>query len=229
LGLTSAAGLSLFVFGPSSLYGAGYFSDRMSVVFVLCCLAALAPLTLSRPLRQAAVVTVACLLPLMTLIRDRETAAIVKALAPIYDAKPVQRGGWGAIVAGTEAVDGFNFNPYYWAGAHFARTSKAVLLNAPWIYGRLHVFTPRSTHPWDGAPPENMGRILREIDPAAASQVGFICGGKWESSRRPIASPDSLGRTLGLVRVFESDLYYCDGKPGAALTASLAPDTTHGQ
>jgi hypothetical protein len=213
LALTAALGLGLFVFGPPWLFAMGYFADRMSVIFVVCGLAALAPLTLPKPLRHAAVAVAVCVLPLMTVIRDRQTAPLVRALAPIYDAKPADTGGWGAIVSGTETVDGLMYNPYYWAGAHYARQRQAILMNAPWIYGRASIFTPRAAHPWDGASPDDMLRILSGVERAAASQVGFICGGKWDPAHHEMASSDSLTRGLGLVRVFESDVYYCDGKP----------------
>jgi len=222
LALTATLGVGLFVFGPPWLFGMGFFTDRMSVIFVVCGLAAMAPLTLPKPLRRAAIATAVCVLPVMTAIRDRQTAPLVRALAPIYDAKPAETGGWGAIVSGTETVDGLMFNPYYWAGAHYARQSQAILLNTPWIYGRLAIFRPRTTHPWDGAPPDDMLRILSAAEPAAASQVGFICGGKWDPAHHEMASSDSLTRGLGLVRVFESDVYYCDGKPRTA-TGALGP------
>jgi hypothetical protein len=215
LGLTAVVGLGLFVFAPPWFLGVGFFADRMSVIFVVCGLAALAPLTLPKSLRHAAVATAVCVLPLMAAIRDRETAPIVRALAPIYEAKPAE-GGFGAIVSGAETVDGLTFNPYYWAGAHYARQSQAILLNTPWIYGRLAIFTPRAAHPWDGASPDAMLRILTGPE-AAAQRVAFVCGGKWDPGHREMASSESLAHGLGFVRVFESDIYYCDGKPAVTL------------
>jgi hypothetical protein len=219
LGLTGLLGLGLFVFGPPWFLSAGYFADRMSVIFVLGCLIVLSPLTLPPPLRRVAVATAVFAVLVTAVIRDRQTAVIVKALAPVYDAKPLQEGGWGAIVSGTESVDGLTFNPYYWAGAHHARESKAILLNTPWIYGPLAVLTPRATHPWDGALPDTMRRILSAAEPAAASRVGFVCGGKWDPSHQEMASSAPLARGLGLVRIFESDVSYCDGKPRTAAAA----------
>jgi hypothetical protein len=217
LGLTGALGLGFFLFGPPWMFRMGFFADRMSVIFVVYGLAALAPLTLPTPLRRAAIATAVCVLPVMTAIRDRETAPLVRSLAPVYDAKPAYAGGWGAIVSGAETVDGLIFNPYYWAGAHYVRQSHAILLNAPWLYGRAATFTPRAAHPWDGASPDAMLSILRAAEPASASPVTFVCGGKWDPGHREMASSESLARGLGFVRVFESDVYYCDGKPADPL------------
>lgn len=220
LGLTAAVGLALFALGPRWFLGAGYFAARMSVIFVVCCLSALAPLTLPRPLHRAALATAVCVVTLMAVIRYRQTATVVNALIPIYDARPLQEGGWGAIVSGEEeGVDGLNFNPYFWAGAHYARESKAVLLNTPWIYGPLAIITPRAVHAWDGASPESMRRILSSAgQQGAVSRVVFVCGGKWDPAQREMASSISLTRGLGLVRVFESEVNYCDGRAGAART-----------
>jgi hypothetical protein len=224
LGVTAAVGLALFVLGPSWFLGAGFFADRMSVIFVVCFLAALAPLTLPRPLRRALLATAVCVLPLLAVIRYRQTATVVNALIPIYDARPLQEGGWGAIVSGAEGVDGLNFNPYYWAGAHYARESKAVLLNAPWIYGPLAIFTPRAAHAWDGASPESMRRILSAGPQGVAPKIAFVCGGKWDPAHREMTSSISLTRSLGLVRVFESEVYYCDGRGGAATALGHLPN-----
>jgi hypothetical protein len=221
LGLTAAVALAVFALGPPWFLGAGYFAARMSVIFVVCSLPALAPLTLPRPLRRAVLATAVCLITLLAVIRYRQTAAVVNALTPIYDARPLQEGGWGAIVSGEEGgVDGLTFNPYFWAGAHYARLGKAVLLNAPWIYGRLAVITPRAVHAWDGAQPDRMRRILSSPEQqGVAPKIAFVCGGKWDHAHLEMASSIDLTRDLGFVRVFESEVNYCDGRTGARTTA----------
>ena len=222
LGLTAAVGLALFVLAPWWFLGAGYFASRMSLIFVVCYLAALAPLRLPGTLRRAVLAIVVCLLPLLAVIRYRQTEAIVNRLAPVYDARPLLAGQWGAIVSGEEGdVPGLMFNPYYWAGAHYARQGRAVLLNAPWIYGPLAIITTRNAHAWDGVSPDRMLRILSSAGQlGATSKIGFVCGGKWDyPEHRAMASSASLTRGLGFVRVFESEVYYCDGRAGITTLA----------
>ena len=219
LALTAAVGLAMFLLAPQWFFGAGYFAARMSLIFVVCCLAALAPLRIPGTLRRAALCMVVCLLPLLAVIRYRQTDAIVNRLAPLYDARPLLAGQWGAIVSGEEyAPPGLLFNPYYWAGGHYARQGRAVLLNAPWISGRLAIITQRSAHAWDGAAPDKMLRILSSAgQQGVASKIGFVCGGKWDyPEHRAMASSASLTGGWGFVRLFESEVYYCDGKAGSA-------------
>ena len=222
LGLTAVVALAVFIFGPPWFLGAGFFADRMSLLFVVCCLLALAPLTLPRPLHRVVLAAAICLMTPLAVIRYRETSAIVNALAPIYDARSLQEGGWGAIVSGRdESVEGLLFNPYFWAGAHYARQSKAILLNAPWIYGPLAVITPRAAHAWDGALPETMRGILSSPGQrAAAPKLAFLCGGKWDPGHLEMATSIPLKRDLGFVRVFESEVNYCDGRPGSTTAAT---------
>jgi len=222
LGLTAVVALAVFALGPRWFLGAGYFAPRMSVLFVVCCLLALAPLTLPRPLQRAVLAAALCLMTPLAVIRYRQTSAIVNALTPIYDARSLQEGGWGAIVSGQEEdVDGLTFNPYFWAGAHYARQSKAILLNAPWIYGPLAVITPRAAHAWDGALPGTMRGILSSPGQrAAAPKLAFLCGGKWDPGRLEMATSIPLKRDLGFVRVFESEVNYCDGRPGSTTAAT---------
>jgi hypothetical protein len=224
LGLTAVVALALFTLAPRWFLGAGYFAARMSLIFVVCCLAALAPFSLPETLRRAALAIVICLLPLLALIRYRQTDAIVNRLTPLYDARPLLAGKWGAIVSGEEEdVPGLRFNPYYWAGAHYARQGRAVLLNAPWIYGSLAIITTRNAHAWDGVSPGKMLRILSSAgQQRAASKIDFVCGGKWDyPEHRAMASSASLTRGLGFVRVFESEIYYCDGRAGSITLAGF--------
>jgi hypothetical protein len=143
-------------------------------------------------LRRAAIGIAVCLAVLLVGVRDRETGRIVSKLTPLYDARPGTVGGSGALVSAVVADPGIYFNPYLWSGAHYVRARRAVLLNAPWIYGPMAVITPRERHPWDGLGPETMGDVL------PLQRANFVCGG----TPAPVAP--------GMVRVFASDWYHCD-------------------
>ena len=141
---------------------------------------------------------------------------MVAELAPLYDAKPMNRGSSGAIISGTEALDGLNFNPYYWAGALYAQRGNAVLLNASWSYEPIALFAPKEAHPWDDiGSPQKIRQILLDSRVAVSPQIAFLCGGKWDPSKE-IEPAYALAHQRGLIRVFDSKVYYCYGREIAA-------------
>jgi len=209
---TAAVCLAVYVFGPHFLFGHshGYFAERMALPFVIFALAALAPLHLPTSLARIAAIFVTALLLHMTAVRERETARMVADLTPLYDAQPMQPGSRGAIIAGTEGLQGLTFNPYYWAGAFYAQQGQAVLLNASWTYEPISLVATRDAHPWDDTTsPDHFRQVLLKSRVPLSPPIGFLCGGKWDPSSREAAS--AVAQRIGLVPVFDSSVYYCYG------------------
>jgi hypothetical protein len=211
--VTAMACLAVYVFGPHFLFGHGhgYFAERMAVPFVICCLAALAPLRLPVALGRIATALAACVFLFMLSVEERQTAGMVAELAPLYDASPMHRGLSGAIISGTEPMEGLNFNPYYWAGALYAQKGKGILLNASGSYEPIGLFGTRDAHPWDDGSPQRIREILLDSHIAVSPRLGFLCGGKWDSARTELEPSSALAHKRGLTPVLDSNVMYCYG------------------
>jgi hypothetical protein len=223
LAITAAACLAVFVFGPHFLFGHshGFFAERMSLPFVICALAAVAPLRLPGGVGRIAAVFAACLFLFTLALRERQTAAIVADLGPLYDARADYRGASGAIISGREGLDEMNFNPYYWAGAIYAQQGKGILLNASGSYEPIGVFGNKGPNPWDDTDsPRRIREILAETRVPVSPPIGFLCGGKWGKSREEMQPAAALAERKGLVRVLDSPVYYCYGTAADAPRAS---------
>ena len=175
---------------------------------VICSLAALAPLRIPATFQKIAAAAVTCLLVFMLSVRERQTAGMVAELAPVYDAKPLNRGLTGAIISGSEPIDGLNFNPYFWAGALYAQQAKGILLNS-WRYGPISVFATREAHEWEGASPQRLREILLEGKEPVSPQIAFLCGGKWDPAQAEMEASSALARRMGLAPTLDSHVYYC--------------------
>jgi hypothetical protein len=221
LSASAAVCLAVYVFGPHFLFGHshGYFAERMALPFVIFVLAALAPLQLPPNLGRIAAIFVTALLLHMTAVRERETARMVADLTPLYDAQPTPPGSSGAIIAGTEGLEGLTFNPYYWAGALYAQQGQAVLLNASWTYEPISLVATRHAHPWDDTTsPDHFRQVLQKSGVPQSPPISFLCGGKWDASSKRAGS--ALAQQSGLVPVFDSSVYYCYGGDPVRVTAS---------
>jgi hypothetical protein len=223
LAITAGVCLAVFVFGPHFLFGHGhgFFAERMSVPFVICALAAVAPLRLPGGVGRIAAVFAACLFLFTLALRERQTTAMVAALAPVYDARPDYQGASGAIISGREGLDEMNFNPYYWAGAICAQQGKGILLNLSGGYEPIAVLATKRPHPWDDTDsPQRIREILAETRVPVSPPLGFLCGGKWGKSREEMQPSAALAERKGLVRVWDSPVYYCYGTGTGASRAS---------
>ena len=205
--------LGCYAFGPVSFLGAGYFAQRMSIPAVVLFLAAQAGLII--PLRARRMVAIVSLgtFTWMLVVREQQTAIIEAELAKLYELKPVCNGCTGAIVGGTELpyLHGRSFDPYYWAGADYARRQDAILLNTPWLGGAIALFTVRMQS-GGGYEPRDMSQTLAEDPSTYASRIAFLCGQKWNTSQEATAHAGDLARGLGLVQILKSKTYDCYGK-----------------
>jgi hypothetical protein len=211
--ITAGACLAVYAYSPSAFLDAGYFAYRMALPAVICFVAAQAGLSIPVIRQRTVAAFAAGVFLLLLAVRDRETAKMTANLAPVYEASLTHQGSAGALISGPEPVFGLTFNPYYWAGADYARRSKAVLFNQLWIDSPLALLGRNSAHAWDNAGPGQIREILSRNAGELASHISFVCGGKLAASSAELESSNTLARTLGLVRVFDSDIYYCYAKP----------------
>lgn len=219
LAFTCAVCLGVYLFFPAVFLGMGYFCYRMAFPLIICFLSALAPVALSASHRRIAAVFATCVFFCMLNVRWQQTSNIVDNLAPLYRADPLQHGAAGAIVSGSEPIFGLTFNPYYWAGAEYARRGRSVLLNSPWLNSPVDLLARNTLHAWDNTAPSQMGALLSGNSTLALPQLAFVCGGKWDGE----LPPEALARSLGMVRRVDSHMIECYDKPESHLARAIQP------
>jgi hypothetical protein len=128
----------LYVMAPETFSGGAYFDQRFPIFAVLFVLAALgSSVAFEQGAYRAGVVVFAFAIGLASLAYQVKFCRQYQVAGDLYRLPSVKPGSRGAIVmddAPNFLPTGLAFGPYRWVGAHYFQHSKAVLLNAPFLY-----------------------------------------------------------------------------------------------
>ena len=179
--VSSLAGLGAMcliasIAAPGTINGSAFFRERFSIYWVMCLIVVAAAV---KPPRWCAVV--------LGVIALAATSAVVffqwsylsgtaRELASAVDAPPVEPGSLGVVIADEirSSYKGAVGDPFAWGSAHFFRTSKAILSNAPWTDLEIIMLRPRHVYPWTYCEPDRASRkTLESIAMASETRPDF--------------------------------------------------------
>lgn len=160
-----------YIVAPEAFSGGSFFDQRFPIFAVLFILAALGSnQVFERGGYRGAVIVAAIVVGIGSLIYQMEFCRRYQVAVDLYRLPAVKAGAKGAIVIDDASIflpPGLAFGPYRWVGAHYFRHSKAVLLNAPFLYtGTMPLkIAPSSLTP--------LNPLGSEINPRAMERVLF--------------------------------------------------------
>lgn len=172
----------LYIVAPGAFSGGAFFDQRFPIFALLFILAALASnAAFERGRYRGAIIVAAVIVSIASLIYQIEFCRHYQVAVDLYRMPPVKPGAKGAIVMDDASMflpPGLAFAPYRWVAAHYFRHSKAVLLNAPFLYTgtmplKVAPSSFRSINPLGTEiSPPSMERILVSHGPT--DQVDFV-------------------------------------------------------
>ncbi|MBC7925969.1 MAG: hypothetical protein H7039_09970 [Bryobacteraceae bacterium] len=179
--LTSAACYLLYVFAPVPLNGATYFANRFPIFWVVFLFASAAALPTALPSAHSrfryAVPVLAIPVALLSLfLQWRHTSATAAELTPTLNAKVIGPGSLGLICSDSARDPIRSYDPHLWLGVHYFRRSKAVLVNAPWMYLPHIMLKPVKASDWDFIDPHPMADYLGagDVKQLPSSNLAFM-------------------------------------------------------
>jgi len=161
-------------------------------MFLIATAAALRPpRTWSLAAGVIALCATSVVLPYQWVIASR----IASELRPVLEAPLAKAGSVGLLISAKRSREGdLWFAPLFWGGAHYARRSRAILANAPWM-GQTHIMI-RPAHPdrWSDLGPYPAAQSLASALSAGATapDLSFVV---WQGP--PGALSQAVVRGLG--------------------------------
>ncbi len=206
LAITAGLCVAMFALGPFEVNHGAYFYERFPI-FALAFTTAFAAGAALRPVLErrftVALGLVACVsLSWQAVMKHR----IINDLAQVYDSPPAPAHE-KAVIIGSEpwvkwAGAPVNFDPYVWAGAHYLRRSKAVLMNGAWLDAPISMIEPRAPHTCSYSDPYPMAECLSGVNgkPTIPAPELAVAVDEHRGAPEPI-STEGLAKSMGLVRL----------------------------
>jgi|SRR5579871_561067 len=157
MALASASFLCFLLFAlmPEWVGGGAFVRERFPIFFVLFLLAAAAAAAPAIRWSYAPGVIALAVLCLTLGLQYRRAEPMAADLQRLLLADPSQPSTAGMLLQGKSPLElDLNFDPYYWAGAHYFRRSHAILLNAPWLDVPIYMLRPSQPAPWNYLDPQ---------------------------------------------------------------------------
>lgn len=206
LAITAAICIAMFALAPFEINHGAYFYERFPI-FALALITAFAAGVTLLPVfeRRFTVVLalVACVCLSWQVVMKQK---IIDDLAQVYDSPPAPARA-RAVIIGSEpwmkwAGAPVNFDPYVWAGVHYLRRSKAVLMNGAWLDAPISMIEPRAPHTCSYSDPYPMAECLSGVNGKPEMPAPELAVAVDEHRGAPISiSTEGLAKSLGLVRL----------------------------
>jgi hypothetical protein len=159
---------------PVKLGGSGAVGPRPALFGILLLVAGAAGAPLSASVKRFAGGAIVAISLVSFLYLSVLTGRAVVSVRPFLDAAPASPGLTAAWVAGPHtSPTALNWEPELWAAGHYARRSKAVLINFPWLNLAFMPLTARNPGACAYDDPAPMAECLAAASSSASSRPDF--------------------------------------------------------
>ncbi len=156
----AAFSVVMYVVAPHQINLNAHVPDRFPIFGIAFAAAFAAGIRLRRRTESAALACIAISASFLIGWQAVAKQGILHELASVLDAPPATQSARMAIIAdkpiGLHGMYPNNFTPYVWAGAHYLRRSKAILLNGAWLRSPIMLVKPRVEAPCEYIDPQPM-------------------------------------------------------------------------